>query len=381
MITKYSVGIDISKSDFKACFVSLEQDQSTKVKASRTFDNTPQGFYSFKVWYNKFHKPEVPLHFTMEATGVYGEHLSWFLFNDSQIVHVVLANRAKAYLTSLGIKSKTDEMDAHGLGKMGALQLLDKWQPISKNIYKLRSFTRHLEDLNIVKTSLNNRKEQVKFAMYELKQVERSLNSAIKMLDKQIAICKKNIEKEIEKDDILNKKVAYITSIKGVSTLTAAVVIAETDGFALIRNQKQLVSYSGYDVSENQSGKRTGKTRISKKGNSHIRRAMHLPAFNAVRYNPRFKNLYQRVYDRTGLKMKGYVAVQSKLLRMIYTLWTKEEMFDPEFGTPSIQEQKLLCSGNTCPEGTPLNKTAESSDSAALDELPCNQSQEVLCSV
>ena len=53
-------------------------------------------------------------------------------------------------------------------------------------------------------------------------------------------------------------------------------------GFA---NQRQLVSYAagppgGYDVVENQSGNRSGKTRISKKGNSRIRRILHLPAFN-----------------------------------------------------------------------------------------------------
>lgn len=378
MITKYSVGIDISKSDFKACFMSFDQDQNLKVKASRTFDNTQKGFSDFKQWYCKYHKQETPLHFTMEATGAYGEYLSWFLFNEDKTVHIVLPNRAKSYLISLGIKSKNDKIDAQGLAKMGAVQRLDTWHPISKEIYILRSLTRHLEDLHIVKTSLNNREEQAKYAMYESKQVNKSLETTIKLIDKQIKACKKNIEQTIEKDDILSKKVAYITSIKGVSILTAAVVIAETNGFALIKNQKQLVSYAGYDVRENQSGNRIGKTRITKKGNSHIRRAMHLPAFSAVKYNQTFKNLYQRVYQRTNIKMKGYVAVQSKLLRMIYTLWNKEEMFDANFGTPDIHEPKSLCLVD--PIGS-KQKTAESKNSTALDELPCNQSPEVLCSV
>ncbi len=40
-----------------------------------------------------------------------------------------------------------------------------------------------------------------------------------------------------------------------------------------------------------------------------------------------FKNLYERVYERTGIKMKGVVAVQKKLLLIIYYLWKKNESF------------------------------------------------------
>jgi transposase len=54
--------------------------------------------------------------------------------------------------------------------------------------------------------------------------------------------------------------------------MSAVTVIAETNGFTLFENSKQLVSYAGYDVVENQSGKRVGKTSISKKGNYRIRR-------------------------------------------------------------------------------------------------------------
>ena len=86
-----------------------------------------------------------------------------------------------------------------------------------------------------------------------------------------------------------------------------------------------MISYAGYDVIENQSGKHVGKTKISKKGNSHIRRILHLPAFGVVANDePKFRALYERVYGRTKVKMKAYVAVQRKLLELIYTLWKKD---------------------------------------------------------
>ena len=74
--------------------------------------------------------------------------------------------------------------------------------------------------------------------------------------------------------------------------ITIATVLAETNGFEMFSNHRQLTSYSGYDVVENQSGKRMGKTKISKKGNSHIRRILHMAALNVVAYGePVFVNL------------------------------------------------------------------------------------------
>jgi transposase len=42
---------------------------------------------------------------------------------------------------------------------------------------------------------------------------------------------------------------------------------------------------------------------------------------------PMLYNLYQRVHERTGIKMKGYVAVQKKLLVLIYHIWKNDKVF------------------------------------------------------
>lgn len=77
----------------------------------------------------------------------------------------------------------------------------------------------------------------------------------------------------IDSDPDLKEHVDKILKIKRLGLLSIATIIAETNGFALFENVRQLTSYAGYDVVENQSGKRSGKTRISKIGNSHIRYA------------------------------------------------------------------------------------------------------------
>ena len=108
---KYSVGIDMSKGDFKVCFVEMASDQSVKIKGSKTFLNTLKGFEGFKEWYTKRIKEGFPLVFVVEATGSYHEQLAWFLYKNKQEVSIVLPNRAKAYMVSLGLKSKNDKVD------------------------------------------------------------------------------------------------------------------------------------------------------------------------------------------------------------------------------------------------------------------------------
>ena len=57
-----------------------------------------------------------------------------------------------------------------------------------------------------------------------------------------------------------------------------------------------------------------------------------MPALNVVRLGVKhFVDLYQRVYERTKIKMVAYVAVQKKLLTTIYALYKKGEWFDPNF--------------------------------------------------
>jgi len=89
--------------------------------------------------------------------------------------------------------------------------------------------------------------------------------------------------------------------------MTVATEIAETNGFTLFNNMRQLTSFAGYDIVEKQSGKTSGKTRISKRGNSHIRRALHMPSFCAVKHDPqKFGLFYERVFKIRGINERIY---------------------------------------------------------------------------
>lgn len=140
----------------------------------------------------------------------------------------------------------------------------------------------------------------------------------------------KAIEKLLRDDQVLKASVDRLCAVKGLGLLSVATLVAETNGFTGFDNVRQVVSFAGYDVVENQSGQRVGKTRISKKGNSRIRRILYMLALNAVRFGePSCAALYERIYERSHIKMKAYVAVQKKLLTLCFSLWKSGTLYQP----------------------------------------------------
>ena len=148
-------------------------------------------------------------------------------------------------------------------------------------------------------------------------------------LEKEI---KNEIKIYIKEHKDLIADIDNICTIPGVSILTAATVIGETNGFELIRSKKQLTSYAGLDVKEKLSGTSVkGKPTISKKGNRYLRSCLHLPALSTIKWDDNFRNQYARIVVKHGIKMKGCVAVQRKLLELIYVLYKNKTVYDKDY--------------------------------------------------
>jgi len=111
----------------------------------------------------------------------------------------------------------------------------------------------------------------------------------LKLLTAQIAIIEEEMRELISENADLERKIGFMISIPGISFISSATVIGGTLGFESIVNTKQLASYAGYDIVLRESGNFKGKTRISKRGNSHIRAVLHMPSMICVRCNPTLK--------------------------------------------------------------------------------------------
>jgi len=331
-IVKQVVGIDVAQKELVVSLGRMYEDLALDLYARKTTPNTPKGFMTLLSWVSKLTDPAIEVRYVMEATGVYHESLAYYLEERGQAVSIVLPNKISNYFRTLDVKTITDKTAAETIARFGLERKLDNWKRPNAIFKKLRQLTRERDQLIQARTVAKNQLHA------ELSEAEPNKNSVAR-IKKQIVLFK-NLEQEIrtELSELLNqdqeikKSVTTICSLSGVQVLTAVTVLAEVNGFELIRNKRQLTSYAGLDVKEKQSGTSIkGKPRISKKGNKHLRKAMHLPALAAIRCDERFKAIFTRLVSKHGIKMKAAVAVQRKLLEMIFIIYKTNKPYDKNY--------------------------------------------------
>jgi transposase len=354
-ILKQGFGIDISKDSFAVQYGMLTQGLSVEYGAKRTFKNTLKGIESFLAWVDlQAQTDSVSIIFVVEATGVYYENLAYILSDSDLQVSVLLPNKAKAFAASLDIKSKTDELDATMLCRMGLERNLPVWQAPDTTLREIKLLTRERGQYQKKKTKATNQLHAYRSSFEVPNIIIERLEQEIKFLMDTIGAIEEQLALLVSKQEGLQQSVDRITKVPGLGMISVLTVLAETNNFALVKNIKQLVSYAGLDVQLNQSGKSNKKSKISKKGNSHIRKALYMPALSACGCkNTALHEFYERVIEKKAAKKIGVIAVERKLLILIYSLWKSGEDFDRN----RYQKQKTT-SGNA-ELSVPLSGTSE----------------------
>jgi len=339
---KQVIGIDVAKDELVVCQGCLYEDLSIELYAHKVFPNTLNGFESLVKWVEK---SGVPGRFVMEATGVYFESLAYFLSDHGYLVSVVLPNKISNYCRTLQVKTTTDKTASEAITQFGLERNLDNWEA-PKGIYrKMRQLTRERSQVVETRTIAKNQLHAEKSEAYPNPSSLVRIKKHIAFLDNQEKEITEELKQLLQADPEMKKLLIILCSLPGIGLLTAATVLAETNGFNLIRNKRQLASYAGLDVKEKQSGSSVkGKPKISKKGNKYLRRSMHLPALAAIRHDERFKGIFIRLVSKHGIKMKAAVAVQRKLLEMMFILFKNQTTYDKDYFKKSIinEEQVLI---------------------------------------
>jgi transposase len=331
MILKQNAGIDLSMDDFEINLSVLDDNFEKRCLGKNKFPNNTEGFKSLIAWVKKKKDLTINESYTLEFTGVYYECLAYYLKENGKIVHMVIPSKSKKYCESLSIASKTDKLDAQALSWLGLERKLKEWEPISGVFLRLRALTREREEVLKEKTIVSNRLHAMNKKVNISASAIRRYEARMELLKSQVKEIEEEVQMLIKEDEGLEKKFIKVLTIPGVGFITAATIIAETNGFAAILNQKQLTSYAGLDVKLKESGRYVGKSKISKQGNSHIRRILHFPAQTAIIYNKPLSVFYERVNAKKIKAMIAGVGVQRKLLCLIYAIWKNDRAFDSNY--------------------------------------------------
>jgi len=326
------IGIDISMDDFHACIKVRTESGSIVIKGTRAFQNTYAGFQGFLKWVLERKKEDYVLSFVMEATGVYYEDLAYFLYSSRQQVSVVLANKIKNYARSLNVKTKTDKVDSKTIAGFGIERKLDEWKPMSPVYKELRDYCRELLSIKKEMNRARNQLHALTRSHSKSKGIIKFKTDQIKFYEGAIQNIEKELHKIVDMDPQLKEKLRKVQTITGIGFETSVILASETNGFALFKSIRQLISYAGLDVEFKESGKFKGRTRITKKGNARIRQALFMPAMSAVRHNGSIKALHERICERNpDIKRKGIIAGMRKLLIFAFVIWKKDVEYDRNY--------------------------------------------------
>ncbi|TDE18088.1 transposase [Dyadobacter psychrotolerans] len=340
---KQVLGVDVAQKELVVTLGRLLDDLSIELYAYKIFSNTEKGFSSLLAWAKKLADPDIELRFVMEATGVYHQKFAYFLDDQGCTLSIVLPNKISNYIRTLEAKTITDKSCSEAIARFGLERKLDSWKRPKSNYKYLQQLTRERDQIVSERSIVKN---QLHAESQEAEPHERSLErlkERIRFLNRQEQEIKEDIHQLVNQDTELKKEIEIISSIPGVGQLTAIIILAETNGFELIRNKKQLSSYAGFDVKEKQSGTSVkGKPRISKKGNRSLRKAMYFPAMTAVKYDDNFKNMYVRIVSKQGIKMKALIAAQRKLLELAYILYKSKTSYDKSHETQRAGQKNSM---------------------------------------
>lgn len=338
-IVKQVAGIDVAQNELVVSLGRVNQSFDQEIHAFKTFANKPSGFAALLVWIKKHSDSRVPMRYAMEATGVYHEKLAYYLADQGLEVNVILPNKISNYIKTLDVKTITDKTASQAICKFGLERKLDQWIQPQKQFKDLKQLTRERDQLIAERTIAKNQLHAELAQAFPHERTIARLHQRLELFNSQDKEIKADIAEIIKQDSELLRKVDQICSIPGVGKLTAVIVLAETNGFELIRNKKQLVSYSGLDVKLKESGTSVrSKPRISKKGNRHLRKAMYMPSLTAIRNSEHARVLFTRLVSKHGIRMKAAVAVQRKMLELIYTLWKTDTVYDPDYQHRSLTQ-------------------------------------------
>ena len=302
------VGVDVA---------SAHLDVAVQGQASvRRFANTPQGIALLL----RTLRPASVL--ALESTGRY--HVPLALAAHAAGLHVYVLNPldARRYAQSVGQRGKTDRMDALVLARYICREhaQLRQWQPPTACQAVLRELLAHRATLVRQRSALAQAGNHSKDLARLDEPVLAALQQAIEHIDEQLA-------STVQADPASQETFKCITSVPGLGLICGSLLVM-LFGRLQTRSADAVIAFTGLDPRPNDSGKKTGQRRLSKRGWPETRRLMYAAAMSAARTKT-WNGFYCAQRDKGLSTTAALVVLARKLLRVAFSLFKQQALFDP----------------------------------------------------
>lgn len=294
-----------------------------------SFPRTEEGAPSVLAWL-KAQAPEgVRIGLVIEATGTYAEELAAWLIDLEPSLHIAIVNPilVHAYIKSLGLRNKTDSLDAKALAGFGQERKPKAWEPPSPALVELKDLVRMRGDLVETRVAMGLR---MKDHPRSAKGATKALEGVIQALSHEIEGLEEAIHAHLEQHEALGHQVKRLTSIRGVGLITAVTIVAELGDLRRFIRSRQLTAFAGVSPKKKESGISVrGRTRMCKQGNARVRAALYMAATSAARFNPDLRETYNRLRSKGLHRRAALGAVMRKLLILMRAVLKAEHDWIP----------------------------------------------------
>ena len=296
-----TVGVDISKTHLDVYVVPAGQ-------AAR-FSNDAAGFKALIAWV------EWPVRsVTYEPTGRWHR-----AFEEARLkagLPLVRVNplHARRFAQAIGQRAKTDAVDARVLAQMGA-------SSSAQRALKALQVTRAA--LVKDRTAALNRQKQVRHRLLKQQHKHR-----LAPLDRHLAAIDTEIGKRLAEDEGLARRTEILTSIPGVSRVTAAGLLTKIPELGRL-DAKAVASLAGLAPVTRQSGAWQGRSFIQG-GLVRARRLLYMLALAATRSNQDLRAKYRQLVAEGKPRKVAVVVVMRKLLVLANARLDQDRCWLPE---------------------------------------------------
>jgi transposase len=294
-MNKDTIGVDISKDHLDA--------HRLADGASRRFANDKSGHKALLRW-----SAEKPLErVVFEPTGPYHRAFERALGQAGVPFAKVNPRQARRFAEATGKLAKTDRLDAAMLARMGALLQLPVRPPRSEIILELKELHLAREALVKDRTAAKNRGKVLVLALLKRHNAQR-----LDQIERQIAAVEAAMRAIVDADADLCARFDILTSIPGVSAITAFALLVEMPELGTLE-AGEAASLAGLAPIARQSGRWTGRSFI-RGGRAGLRQALYMPALVAMRFNPDLKAKYRQLVAAGKPAKVAIAAIMRKLI-------------------------------------------------------------------
>jgi transposase len=246
-------------------------------------------------------------HVVMESTGSYSRALSRLLDADGISVAVVQPQLVKHFAKFMGVKAKTDKIDAEMIARYAATAPLLERERVSTEVAHLHDLVAARQHFVRLKTA------NINFTKAQTEEVRAVVGEALRTaLDAQIDELDSCIEKHVASSTDLAPKMAVLLEMRGIGPVVAATLLGLVPELGRCTS-KEIASLVGLAPFNADSGKRTG-IRSIRGGRKRVRTALYMAARVAVRYDEKLQAFFRGLREKGKADKVALTAVMRKMV-------------------------------------------------------------------